>query len=686
MAEDFPHYRHEDSDDSSPSESRSERSDTPAPPPEQHTPVQQEGTIFSRDDVAPHLSRPLFEFIRKQEQPEARAETEPPKAESLPSVSLPSNPEMHTYQPPTDPEMAHAAQQAAEASHAEDDDDEDTADDHRQAAAVAPAQPAPQPQESQRTLNEQFEEIMRAEMGEDFAAITSGSQLAEAPAAEMPEATAAEDTAADVPIPDGVTESGAFYYNEDEPLDTAEDSQTTVAAPARPGPAASSTTPPVSSRRFARPAASAGPMPSTGGPGGGGTGTGGGPGGGGPGGPGGAGPSSPNMSGGFPPTNFNLAPAVASNPGNLIPNPNVVAPRSERRENHNGRWFVAGFVTGWVIKQHLANKKMERVQKEHRQEVGQLGDQMDSLRLRQQNMQRQIRTGEGQLQETQAAQRVQAAEQQRQQTRTGQQAPAPAAEAAPQQEFQARAEQATPGLTAAEVAAAVPFAAAAEMPLQQTGGNAEASVASGARSQSAETPVDRVFTSEAPTAQAAAEAAARQERTAQTPHQAAQEMVAQAYDLQAGEHIEHAAGGGHNIVVDKHGHEVHDAIVYGDEFQFQKRQEQARAGAYTDEDEDQEQAAAAEAQTAPDQQRRRPGQTNPRRGIVSGLNGPMAVIGSGLADVTHEIGAGPNAIRKRIMANVPSKAQNPVVATFASPWLWASVFVLLAAFFVAAFI
>jgi hypothetical protein len=702
MAEDFPHYRQEDSDDNSQSDHDSERS---APAPEQHASVQQEGTIFSRDEVAPHLSRPLFEFIRKQEQPGGRAETHtPPKAE-LPSVSLPSDPEVQTYQPPEGAEVAQVIHQAnAEYEHAEDDDDDTTeaTDDHRAASAPAPPVPAA-PRVSERSLNEQFEEIIRAEMGTEFAELTSGDKLGEAaktvetddapeePASGAPEVFAMPDAPVEgVPIPDGVTEEGAFYYNEDAPEDMAED-PLAVAVPNGGSRGGSSGGPaPTPSRPSNRRPYS--PVPPTPPPaaGGGGAGTGGGPGG--PGGPAGGGPASPSMGGGMPMASFNAAPSLAPNAANFAVNPNFAAPAVERRENHNGRWFVAGFVTGWVIKQHLANRKLARVQNEHRQEVTGQNERIDSLQLRQQNMQREIRTNEGQLQEARANQLKAADERTREQARSEQAAKiadggVPATERPTPQAQSAEMPQQAPSPAAEQSVAAAPRPVT-EMPLSQTGGGAEAAFAvAGGALGSAETPFSRAPTNETPVA-AAAQAAA--ERPPQTAHEAAKELVDQAYNLQSGEHVVHAAGGGHNIVVDRHGNEVEGAMQYADEFKFQQRQEQARAGAFDDDESDDEGAAPQEAALDPaqqqahaiaaQQQRRRSGAgVNYGANIVTGL-------ASGLPNAAHEIGTGMSDARKRLTANIPSKNENPVVATLASPWLWASVFVLLAAFFIAAFI
>jgi hypothetical protein len=131
-------------------------------------------------------------------------------------------------------------------------------------------------------------------------------------------------------------------------------------------------------------------------------------------------------------------------------------------------------------------------------------------------------------------------------------------------------------------------------------------------------------------------------------------------------------------------------MQYADEFKFQQRQEQARAGAFDDDESDDEGAAPQEAALDPaqqqphaiaaQQQRRRSGAgVNYGANIVTGL-------ASGLPNAAHEIGTGMSDARKRLTANIPSKNENPVVATLASPWLWASVFVLLAAFFIAAFV
>ncbi|HSX34345.1 MAG TPA: hypothetical protein VLF62_01755, partial [Candidatus Saccharimonadales bacterium] len=190
MAEDFPRYNHEDSDDDAPAERPQPAEHTLAPAEAEHpkVPAQQEGTIFSRDVIAPNLSRPLFDFIRKQEQPKAHLEENPEpllSTAALPGVSNPSEPEMRTYQPPAETEIAHAIHEAS----SEDDDDDEAADDTSAAHATtatpmptpapAPERPAAHQQELERPLKEQFEEIMRAEMGEDYTRMASGEHLGE---------------------------------------------------------------------------------------------------------------------------------------------------------------------------------------------------------------------------------------------------------------------------------------------------------------------------------------------------------------------------------------------------------------------------------------------------------------------------------------------------------------------------
>jgi hypothetical protein len=646
MAEDFPTYRHEDSDDDTPAE-RSHEHTPPPVTPEQHVPKEQEGTIFSRNDIAPSLSRPLFDFIRKQEQPEARLETpDLPAPGHLPSVSVPGEPEVRTYQPPVDFEVAQAIHEAA----AEDDDDDEDADDHAASHAARPARTPPPPpaaphyQELQRPLNEQFEEIIRTEMGEEFTALTSDEQLGELepeatedePAAPEPITTArpeprpaasewaapaipeaamhlaADDDAVPAPAaagpsyvpPTKPSEAGAFYYNEDEPDDVHAPGPVPLARAAAGG--GGGGVPPTTSRH-----------------------------------------SGPSGAGAFgaPPAGFNSMPMPsAANAGAYAPN---LARMPERRENHNGRWFVAGFVTGWVIKQHLANKKLARFQEGARKEVAGLNEKNDHMAMEQQTLKRQVRRNEGQLQEVQAAQSAQAVRANEQALRSEQPAAAPNQQPTPP----AAAPNQAPA-PAAEQLARVP---AMEAPLQHPG-SGEVAFAGG-RPEVGETPFSRPVTAEF-----VATRTPTPPEQAPNPHAEAQEMVARAYELQAGEHIEHAAGGGHNVIVDRHGHEVQDAIEYGDEFQFQKRQEQVRAGAFTSNNN------GSPVST----------DNNQAYSIITGLN-------SGQVDPSHglPLGTPSPAARQRLL---PSKKDNPLVATASSPWLWAAVIVLLAAFFVAAFI
>jgi hypothetical protein len=717
MAEDFPQYRHEDSDDDAPEERSAEHAPPPSVAPERPAaPSQQEGTIFTRDAIAPSLSRPLFEFIRKQEQPDAKLEA--PKAAApeapgaLPSVSVPGEPETRTYHPPAEAEMAQAIH---EASVEDDDDDDEAADDsHAQSRTATPTPPPAAPQaphvpELQRPLNEQFEEIMRAEMGEDYADLTSGDRLGETEdaqtVAEEPRRAEAhepepprpfvpewptpvipevshddlEDTetvvADDTAVPAPVAES-AFYYTEDEPGDpddpdataattTAAYASAGASSSARPvvvGGGGSTVVPPLS--------------PPTGGGGGGGTPPpnyppvgGGNFGGGG----GGAFPANFNMA---PPAAPNLAPAAPIDPFEMFRTP----PTARQEKAHKGRWFVAGFITGWVVKQHLANKKMRLQEAAHTKVTEAQGKQIDTLQYNQYHTEQQLKRTENNLQTTQAEQaQTQRAAQAAESARLNQEqrdrfvAAAAAREAnrnpMPEQAAAnipltaAGAEQAFPQPLMQEARPAAPAPASYETPLQYAAAAAEmpfAAAAAGNRPAGAENrPATAPFAGEAAPKPVA-------EQAPKTPQETAQELVDRAYNLQSGQHIEHATGGGHNIIVDKHGHEVQNAIEYGEEFHAQRRQEQLKVDVFATDNNGQNAAAHDYSDN----------------GIITGL-GPS--LGSGQIGVSHELPAGqmPVSPRQRLQAG---RRDNPVVATVTSPWLWASLLVLLAAFFIAAFI
>lgn len=728
MAEDFPSYRHEESDDDEPvEERRAEHAPPPPAPAEQHKePSEQEGTIFSRDTIAPNLSRPLFDFIRKQEQPEARQEESERLPEQLPSVSVPGEPETRTYQPPVEAEVAQTIHEAAAEKDEDDDDEEDSSDDKRShgqqttAVPVAPAAPPQPPHELQRPLNEQFEEIMRTEMGEDFSRLASGDTLGEdteeeesvpalagakeAHEPEPPRAFVAEWPAPvipELPRDEAAAEAGepaesgeapeeaeeiteaeaaeeplvspvdaeAFYYNEDPD----EPAPSTVVAAAT-----------------GIPLTGAG---GTGGVGGGAGGTGGGAGGVPP--TPGPGPGAPGGNGGGmgPPTNFNNMNMPPMGPGfgfntfngapNYAPNPvmNVtnVEVRPRQEVIHKGRWFVAGFLTGWLIKQHLANKKMARQEAAHQQATEKQNEQIHTLEYNQYHTEQKLKRTQTELQENQTQQAARAARAEQAAKLTRQQldrtervaaerpvlpaaeAPAVAVVAGPAAERQP--ETAPPRATQQLRETPLDRRPTYETPLQYAAAAAELPFAGPGATGGGEARGTAPFIAEAkPNAAPAAE------RAPQTPEQAAQEAVAKAYELQHGQHVERAAGGGHDIVVDKHGHEVHGAVDYKGEFQSQLRRNQVNEDVF----------AATDNSNRPTH--------NPYdASIITGLKDAGAGLGYD-PGVAGQAASGKYSVGQARQRLQRSKKQNPVVATMTSPWLWASVIVLLVAFFVAAFI
>ncbi|HEX7963382.1 MAG TPA: hypothetical protein VF466_02220 [Candidatus Saccharimonadales bacterium] len=690
MAEDFPSYRHEESDDDEPvEERRAEHAPPPPTPAEQYKePSEQEGTIFSRDTIAPNLSRPLFDFIRKQEQPEARQEEPERLPEQLPSVSAPGEPETRTYQPPVEAEVAQTIHQAAAEKDDDDDEEEDSSDDRRSSAQQTTAAPAAQPQqphELQRPLNEQFEEIMRTEMGEDFSRLASGDTLGEDTETEEPEpprafipewptpvipelprdeaaAEAAEsgeapEEAEEVTEAEAAAEgeplvnpagAEAFYYNEDP--DEPAPSTVVAAATGIPLTGAGGT---------------GGGMPLTPGPGG-------------PGAPGG------NGGGMVPPTNFNNMNMPPMGPGfgfntfngapNYAPNPvmNVtnVEVRPRQEVIHKGRWFVAGFLTGWLVKQHLANKKMARQEAVHQRATEKQNEQIHTLEYNQYHTEQKLKRTQAELQENQTQQAARAARAEQAAKLTQQQqaerpvlpaAEAPAAAVAAGPAAERQPETAPP--RAAQQLRETPLdrPPAYETPLQYAAAAAELPFAG--RSATGETRGTAPFIAEArPNAAPAAE------RAPQTPEQAAQEAVAKAYELQPGQHIERAAGGGHDIVVDRHGHEVHGAVDYKGEFQSQLRRNQVNEDVF-----------------AATNDNNRPTPNPYDGGIITGLKDAGAGLGYDPA-AAGQAASGKYSVGQARQRLQRGKKQNPVIATMASPWLWASVIVLLVAFFVAAFI
>lgn len=717
MAE-FAHYNHEDSDDDALAErpTRVERTLAHAEPEHSTVPAEQEGTIFSRDKIASDLSRPLFDFIRKQEQPEAHAVEKPEPlsdAESLPSVSNPSEPETRTYQPPVEAEVAQAVHEQA-ARAAEEDDDDEAADDshathasatatpapvasaqkparaaenilhveHASAPTSEPAQPAPRRQERPRPLNEQFEEIMGAEMGQDFSLMASGERLGETedePEPADPRTFVAnwphqksEFAESEQPEAGGEPEPDAFYYAEAEPAsESREPTPFSDAEAAEIARSARMDQAQAEARDAGMPphAGGGGAVPPRGGTHG-------------------AASGGIPFGGGLPTVGFNAAPVAAlGSPLEMFRSP------GKPEKSHKGRYFAAGFITGWAVKQHLANKKMQKMNQERQKVAEAQRQEVDSLKYQQHDTSLRLQQAEGRLQETEATVTKQAARiaetqatvRQHEDRITGEAALAapaeasstapaavesgrvaePAAEASAHQ--RAAEQQSTPAQESAPVhqpnrMESTPLqyaAAAAEIPF------AAASAAAGAAERAP-----------APFAAEAQKAVPAAERPPKTPAEEAAELVEQAYKLQSGEHVEHATGGGHNIIVDSHGHEVQGAMVYGEEFKFQQRQEQVRAGAYDNSDD----------------ARKRQADNNYDTGIITGLGGSAGYPAAG----DPRLGGGMPGSDKRLPLGIPksvnpqhllrARNQNPLVATVASPWLWASVIVLIVAFFVAAFI
>jgi hypothetical protein len=711
MAE-FAHYNHEDSDDDAPAERPAPAEHTSAHTEAEHpkVPAEQEGTIFSRDKIASDLSRPLFDFIRKQEQPEAHAAErfEPiSEAESLPSVSNPSEPETRTYQPPVEAEVAQAIHEQA-VHAAEDDDDDEAADDSHPthaaatpAATPAPAAPAPKPalsaehalhiehaeehaepepepeqpalprQEHSRPLSEQFEEIMHAEMGEDFNRMASGEHLGETEDEPNPNDSRTfvanwphqQSEFAEPEQPESDGEPDAFYYAEAEPA--ADSREPTPFSDAEAVEIARSARMDQiqAEARDANTAGAAhgargGAIPPLGGT---------------------HGVASGGMSfgGGLPTAGFNAAPVVAlQSPLETFRSP------SKPEKSHKGRYFVAGFITGWAVKQHLANKKMQKMNQEHQKAAEAQQQEVDSLKYQQHDMGLRLKQTEGRLQEAEATATRQATRAAEAQTAEAPLvAPAAVESVVPGGQVAARAAEAVAPQRAAEQQAA-PVQESAPIdrpnrmestPLQYAAAAAEIPFAAASAAAAA----GAAERAPAPFAVEAQKAAPVAERPPKTPAEEAAALVEQAYQLQSGEHIEHATGGGHNIIVDSHGHEVQGAMVYGEEFKFQQRQEQVRAGAFDNSDD----------------ARKRQADNNYDAGIITGLGGSA---GSYPAASDPRLGGGTPGSDKRLPLGIPNSVnpqhllrarnQNPLVATVASPWLWASVVVLIVAFFVAAFI
>jgi hypothetical protein len=171
---------------------------------------------------------------------------------------------------------------------------------------------------------------------------------------------------------------------------------------------------------------------------------------------------------------------------------------------------------------------------------------------------------------------------------------------------------------------------------------------------------------------------AEQQQTPQRPEQmspapAGAEQQLQQPDQYAPElqpnqqgHVEHSAW--HNIVVDKHGHEVSGAMQYGQEFYRQREHEmlQGGAGAYAtpgaDDTQDDQQAQSA----------LQPPYQQGQGALPSGMTNPILPPGQPThVDPQHQL---PAASRKQVASNM------------ANPWFWLMLLLIVAAFFTAALI
>jgi len=610
--------------DSKDSDERSDRREKSSEGP---APVGQEGTIFARPRVE-LFSRPLLDVINETKPPAAvRAEASAPVASDvLPSVSPPSQSEVRTYIPPI---LAEAARQNAEqmlrTGNEEDDDNEgeETEGGEAQVAetpeAVVEANQEVGHEATVPTLKDQFEQIMRDAVGEDYDQQLATNDHLQQPEQYSPEGAVAE-TRAIPPLPPHPFEAAMLPPTPFEP--------TPVSGPTFEAPTAPPSPVEESEPRETTVYDSGGDASYIQFEGGGST----------------SDDSLYNRSS-APVSSEHIAPA---------------APTPEKEKNNNGLWFVAGAITGWVVKQHLANKRIERIQQANERQVAQQNERMQTMAAEQRNTQYQLQHNEGQLQQ----QRFQEAAREAQSHQAVQRA-----EAATQQARDQLQQQRFGQPQAAERFSATPRTF--ETPL------------------TAATPLaERPFAANTATAPRPVEApriVPEQPQTVEQAQLAAQELVAKAYELQDGQHVEIAAGGGHAAVMDKYGHLVNNAIEYGDEFKAQQRQEQAKGNVFDTSGSSSRRAGAGGgggAGAAGAGVAQGPVQANP---YAAAGNGIVTGLGSGQIGPDHDLPAGTptSAERQRLL---PSKKENPVVATIASPWLWAAIIVLLLAFFTAAFI
>jgi hypothetical protein len=149
----------------------------------------------------------------------------------------------------------------------------------------------------------------------------------------------------------------------------------------------------------------------------------------------------------------------------------------------------------------------------------------------------------------------------------------------------------------------------------------------------------------------------------QHPEQHPDEIAIEAPELKPQQHVEHSAW--HNIVVDKHGHEVHDAIRYGQEFYRQREHEMLQ-------DRVSGSPAGTAGGAAAGQQHGQPvlPPMYQQGTLPSGMTSPTLPPGHPThIDPQHQLPA------------APSKQSSGI-----SPWFWVMLALIVAAFFTAALI
>ncbi len=303
------------------------------------------------------------------------------------------------------------------------------------------------------------------------------------------------------------------------------------------------------------------------------------------------------------------------------------------------RGVVAGFITGWVVKQHLSNRKLHRIQQEHRQALREQQHHIAELDAAQAHLDERVRTQEQQI------------DRYRYQPQTRIEQPALLSPATPFEQAAAQAMFPSQGKQ--------PMVPAVETlsPIVSRPNNLPGEATQLQATTQTELPSTQpsVYKETVPLIQEI-------DRQPPPDNRADQQVV-----QEPGQHLERS--GWYSAVVDEHGREIPGAIRYGEAHQREQRQERSPHG-------------------VTGQQQTKPGVPSQRYagGGSSFVGGstqhPQQMISSGQTGPSHQLPTGYDYADAQ--HRLPAKSVHSIASAISSPWLWAGVVILLLTFFITA--